>query len=203
MKQLLYLAHDTSIVPEIRKRKSHHMVMNNYIEAIDSFDSITLNPNIDMDIVNIANLISNLEPSIYLSDGSVMTLADIRMRGEYSPDEVKFIMDSVSRVVRPYIDATIPNIKKAIKHLLFGSEVINDFEAYKRILRSSLIHIEPESCILTLCAYAVKLGCKSVTELSNLFAFYYPDRYNYVAGRNSEVMVRYTFRGKSFTQMAR
>lgn len=148
------------------------------IEHINQISQMSLSqviePNIE--VITIANLISNLEPSISLSSGDILSLRRVRARLTYEDSEIEFVQNKIYDLVKPFQLGTQYQIYEAIRHLLIGNQLTSDIEIYKQILGAFDLATNPIQSICTLIGFSIGFGLNSVNKLADNASSHYVDR---------------------------
>lgn len=199
MIEILKLARDVRKFSQFRRSNSSVETFN-LIKIIDSVASIDvkLKPNIDFDIINLACKISNLEPTVTTSAGTILTLPQIRARGTFKKEELSF----VQKKLWEYHDIFGCDDRKlhdaAVHHLLLGSAVTSDKAILEEIVVRSVLVPDIVENIAFLIGYAIAFNCVSVAKLADLFAFHYVDR---LEQAKEHGMVSYMFDKTSYESL--
>lgn len=175
---VLELARNCNKFKKLRKSKLSGKDLS-IIEHINSVSQLGLSqvikPNID--IIQIANVISNLEPTISLSNGNILSLQKIRARLTYQTAEIEFVQDKIYDLVKPFQLGTEFQVYEAVKHLLIGNQLTYDVGVYKDILGAFNIAVNPIQFISTLIGFAIGFELNSVNELADRVSSHYVDRF--------------------------
>jgi hypothetical protein len=119
----------------------------------------------DPEVISLASQISNME--ILLSEaGQSFSLSEVRTQPDYGINEVTWVVGKLKKEIPDKL------LRRAVNHLITGSEVTNSREVFLDVMRSSVFVVNYVQSLVNLIGYACAFKCKSIYELSDLFNFH-------------------------------
>ena len=157
------------------------------------YENYVRNENARPEVITVARFIANLEPSYINSQGTYITLSQIRSI-PHSEEDVKFLCEKFEEIVKPYITVTNKteinklklNIKTtmskkrlihaAVRHLLTGCEVVDSFEHYLKVVYYSVYPHTIKQSYAFLLGMALGLDYPSVQAMMDDFCLTFIDQ---------------------------
>lgn len=188
MHMLNILSNDTSQLTNLLKSTDSHFEQKvlNTIKTVSN-QKVYRKRKTDQNVIQLASYISNME--IMLSEAGVsFTLNELRTQPNYGASEITWVV----KKLRPHIDD--PLLRKAVTHLITGSEMTMNRDIFIEVLKASVFIVNHLISITHLIGYAIAFDCKSIYELSNKFNFHI------VKQDYSQPYVRWFYNGTSHVQ---
>jgi len=135
------------------------------------------------DVILTAKFIANIEPSYLNSEGKYVQLSHLRAMPDLTEDDIELVCNKIEEVVKPFIvmsketeiDSGKLRIKSsmskkklihsAIRHLLLGSEVLDNPEMYNEVKVHSLLMNNVKVNYAYLVGLAISIDYSSVAEM--------------------------------------
>jgi len=117
------------------------------------------------EVIALASRISNME-ILFSESGQTFPLGMMRGQPDFGVHEVTWVNNILKKQMSD------PLLRKAVNHLITGSEVTKDREVFVDIMGASIFVVDHVFSLVKLIGYAHAFGCKSIYELSDLFNFH-------------------------------
>lgn len=191
--QLWSFTQDVSLVKKTKSSSLSRSGLRKIISEVASMP-IDFNSRPNKEVIRVAQFIANIEPSYKNSAGETVELLHLRTNMNLTEDDIEFVCEKLEGVVKPYIMVSATEssrtnrfvvkssiskkkiIHRAIRHLLVGSEVVNDPMVYNQVKAQSILMDNVKESYAFLIGMALSLSYNSVPEMMDDFCIQFIDQ---------------------------